>query len=209
MTQFFLKEIPRECFAMDGLATAILDGISMPNPELPKGAMRIKDSPERRLIGLATSYCAFRSAQSDNLDLFDQEFYDFICRVSGTTVLEVCTPLTDARQCHHFVFEQFDWYKSESSEFILKRPKRVIDFLITKGFSVVKKLKETKAGQIVVYHTANQVYHFARVEHVDSDGSISAISKLARHHIIRHPIGGLPPEWGGYVTFLNVPYSPQ
>lgn len=131
------------------------------------------------------------------------EYYDFLGRIPGITILGRCDPNLDSRLCHTFIFGHRDWYKSiKPNDVLLTDPKTVLDFLASKG---CKKSCKPSIGQVVVYHTPTTTQHFAKIVQIKPEGGVVVISKFGRFHIYEHRIGLAQFHYGNSVTFLDEP----
>lgn len=216
MIAFFKKEIPPGRMKLVKKQTPEVSGafdeIPCKNEDLFPGSIPIKNSTVRRLSALAAVYFGYKCrlhlvSLGLNVSLDDvepnQEYSDFLGRIPGITIVQKCDPKKDLRVCHTLVFGDFAWYKTvDPNAKLLLEPKRVLDFLQSKGF---KKSTTPSQGQVVVYHTATQTNHFARILRVESDRTVIVQSKFGSFHVYEHTIGLAQYYYGNSVTFLNPP----
>lgn len=174
------------------------------------GSTPLRNTLVRNLIALAGVYFRYRNSVYLNSLNFsavpaeeNREYYDFLGRIPGVTIVERCYPDTDLRECYTVTFGHCDWYATISpAHALLVEPKRVLDFLQSKGYT---KSQSPSIGQVVVYHTATKTNHFAKVLEVEPDGRVMAISKFGPFHIYTHPVELAQFHYGNSVTFLNPP----
>lgn len=204
MIRFFEAVIPKDAQELEFDTN---DKGIQPLPALPVGAMCIKESPERRLIDLACRYfacCSFEFVRGHRYNRMG--FHDFFGRVSEVSIIETCDPMSDHRNPADFVFGHLDWAKICPPETVINQdPNQLIEALTRLGFSKVTQRRHVKAGQAVIYHTATNTQHVARVSRVNEKGVIMTISKFFHGHVVEHPVGYVPRPLGGFVTFLNFP----
>lgn len=177
---------------------------------IPQGSFPLKQSNERKLVTLICLFFTYRNrlfkntlnqAELSKLEKDNPEYYDFLGRIQGSSILQRCDQMNDPRLCHTFIFGHHDWYKTiEPNDVLLTEPGQVLTFLESKGY---KRSKKPCVDQVVVYHSKTTTHHFAKI--VDLEGGITVVSKFGRFHIYQHRIALAQFHYGNSVTFLDVP----
>lgn len=192
-----------------GDVSSCFDEVAYQREEIYRNSTPLKNTKERKLIALASAYFGHRNYEyklenpQQQMDGNNQEYYDFLGRIPGITIINRCMATEDTRTCHSLTFGKQDWYKKiVSNDTLLGHPKNVLRFLREKGY---KKSETPVPKQIVVYHTAKQVRLFGKIAEVDKEGHIWVISKFGRSHFYKHRLELVQFHYGNSVTFLKEP----
>jgi hypothetical protein len=172
----------------------------------------LSNTSERKLAALAMAYFGYRNyvhklqlspEEAQRMDPNNQEYYDFLGRIPGITIINTCIAAKDDRVSHFITFGNQDWYKGINPRKTLHEdPKKVLRFLTQKGY---QKSEKPALGQIVVYHTIKEVNHYGKIAEIDSDNQIMVISKFGQSHFCKHRLELVQIHYGNSVTFLQEP----
>lgn len=216
MSQFIVDTIPSTAImnfkADHGDVSSCFDEAPYEKDEIFPHSTPLKNTPERRLVALAAAYFGYKNYEHKMglkreehalMDSNNQEYYDFLGRIPGITIIKSCGAGTDDRVSRMITFGQSDWYLTINPITTLHaEPKKVLRFLQKKGYT---KTTQPAPGQIVVYHTRTKTEHFGKIAEIDKDGQIMVISKFGQSHFYKHRIELTQFHYGNSVTFLKNP----
>lgn len=159
-------------------------------------------SLEKKLLVLAELYFAYRVQQDRKMEAkIDAECFECYGRIRNVTLIQRANQTT-AQRCHNYVFEKFKWFqKLPDEEVLFQRPERVVDFLKNQGG---EQESAPRVGQVVVYHTDEEVKHYGKVVSLEKD-HILVESKFGSFHVYRHEIALVPMVYGEKYTLVWLP----
>lgn len=218
MIEFFEAEISSvtklQFQADHGELSACFEEVPYQREEMYRNSTPLKNTVERRLAALACMYFSYRNyehkitlarEEQEQMDPNSQEYYDFLGRIPGITIISPCIAAEDDRVSHQITFGKCAWYKRiNANATLLGEPKKVLRFLQKKGY---EKCEKPAVGCVVVYHIPTKVRHYGKVAEIDREGQIMVISKFGCAHIYKHRIELTQFHYGNAVTFLKEPRS--
>lgn len=163
-------------------------------PDSPIGHASLKDSPERRLIFLASLHL-----------LNPEKLFNYCNKISGVDIIDISNSGDQKKCCDWFVFKDDPWfYPAQKNLF----SPHAVEFLELNGY---QRIEKPEVGAIAVYFhgenafksNAGRAAHYGKIVEINENGEAIIESKFVDSHVFRHRQDLVLPYFGSEIVYLK------